>query len=46
MHLPDGRSIEITNKPLPDGGWLATHRDTTEQRRAEAKIAYMAHPTC
>jgi diguanylate cyclase (GGDEF)-like protein len=42
-HLPDGRSIEITNKPLPDGGWLATHRDTTEQRRAEAKIAYMAH---
>jgi len=43
VHLPDGRSIEITNKPLPDGGWLATHRDTTEQRRAEAKIAYMAH---
>ena len=43
IHLPDGRSIEITNKPLPDGGWLATHRDTTEQRRSEAKIAYMAH---
>jgi diguanylate cyclase (GGDEF)-like protein len=43
VHLPDGRSIEITNKPLPDGGWLATHRDTTEQRRSEAKIAYMAH---
>ncbi|WP_237180114.1 bifunctional diguanylate cyclase/phosphodiesterase [Rhodoplanes sp. Z2-YC6860] len=42
-HLPDGRSIEITNKPLPDGGWLATHRDTTEQRRSQAKIAYMAH---
>ena len=43
IHLPDGRSIEITNKPLADGGWLATHRDTTEQRRSEAKIAYMAH---
>jgi diguanylate cyclase (GGDEF)-like protein len=43
VHLPDGRSIEITNKPLPNGGWLATHRDTTEQRRSEAKIAYMAH---
>lgn len=43
VHLPDGRSIEITNKPLPDGSWLATHRDTTEQRRSEAKIAYMAH---
>jgi diguanylate cyclase (GGDEF)-like protein len=43
IHLPDGRTIEITNKPLPDGGWLATHRDVTAQRRSEAKIAYMAH---
>jgi diguanylate cyclase (GGDEF)-like protein/PAS domain S-box-containing protein len=42
-HSPDGRSIQIVNQPLPDGGWLATHEDVTEQRRSEARIAYLAH---
>jgi diguanylate cyclase (GGDEF)-like protein len=42
-HLPDGRSIQIINHPLANGGWVATHEDVTEQRSAEAKIAYMAH---
>jgi diguanylate cyclase (GGDEF)-like protein len=41
--LPDGRSIQIINHPLANGGWVATHEDVTEQRSAEAKIAYMAH---
>ena len=40
---PDGRSIRIVNQPLSDGGWLATHDDVTEQRRSEARIAYLAH---
>ena len=28
---------------MPDGGWVATHEDITEQRRSEVKIEYMAH---
>ena len=31
---PDGRSIQVVNEPVPDGGWLATHEDITERRRA------------
>jgi diguanylate cyclase (GGDEF)-like protein len=27
---------------MPDGGWVATHEDITERRRAEAKISYLA----
>ncbi|PAY06091.1 GGDEF-domain containing protein [Bradyrhizobium sp. UFLA03-84] len=40
---PGGRAIEIVNKPLPDGGWVATIEDVTERTRTENKIAYMAH---
>src|SRR5579872_181454 len=38
----DGRAISVLNKPLADGGWLATHEDVTERRRAEERIAHMA----
>jgi diguanylate cyclase (GGDEF)-like protein len=41
--LPNGRTIAICNSPLPDGGWVATHEDITERRRAEKIIAHMAH---
>ena len=41
MH--DGRSIFVKFEPLEGGGWVATHEDVTEQRRAEAHIAYLAH---
>ncbi|MCC8963804.1 EAL domain-containing protein [Bradyrhizobium sp. Pear76] len=40
---PDGRSIQIVNEPLADGGWLATHEDVTERRRAEERITHLAH---
>lgn len=30
QHLNDGRTIQITHQPLPDGGWLDTHEDVTE----------------
>ncbi|MGF6432561.1 putative bifunctional diguanylate cyclase/phosphodiesterase [Bradyrhizobium sp. Pha-3] len=40
---PGGRAIEIVNKPLPEGGWVATIQDITERTRTENKIAHMAH---
>jgi len=38
----DGRAFSVINKPLVNGGWLATHEDVTERRRAEVQIAHMA----
>jgi diguanylate cyclase (GGDEF)-like protein len=38
-----GREVSVTSSPMTGGGWVATHEDITERRRAEAKIAYMAH---
>jgi diguanylate cyclase (GGDEF)-like protein len=38
----DGREISTTNKPLAEGGWIATFEDTTERRWAQAKISHMA----
>ncbi len=32
---PAGRSIQITNKPTEDGGWVTTHEDVTERTEAE-----------
>jgi methyl-accepting chemotaxis protein len=31
----DGRSISIINRPMSDGGWVATHEDITDRRDAE-----------
>jgi diguanylate cyclase (GGDEF)-like protein/PAS domain S-box-containing protein len=38
----DGRLMLVTRQPTPDGGWLATHEDITERRRAEAEIVHLA----
>jgi len=43
ISTPDGRSIQIVNEPLADGGWVATHEDVTERRRAEQRITHLAH---
>jgi diguanylate cyclase (GGDEF)-like protein len=40
--LPDGRTINIVNCRMLDGGWVSTHEDVTEQRRIEQRIAHMA----
>jgi len=42
VELMNGQVFEINHRPMSDGGWVATHRDITENRRAEAQIAHMA----
>ncbi len=39
----DGRSVQVVNEPLADGGWVATHEDITERRLAEEQIRHLAH---
>jgi diguanylate cyclase (GGDEF)-like protein len=41
--LADGRIVSVVNHPTTDGGWVATHEDITEQKRAEGRISYAAH---
>ena len=41
--LPDGRTFAVSHRPMADGGWVATYEDISERRRAEARIAHMAH---
>ena len=41
--LRDGRTFAIHHEPMPDGGWVSTHEDITERRRAVAQIERMAH---
>jgi diguanylate cyclase (GGDEF)-like protein len=43
QELNDGRIIALKYQPLLDGGWVATHEDVTEQKRIQARIAYLAH---
>jgi diguanylate cyclase (GGDEF)-like protein len=43
VELRNGRTFKIRHRPMPDGGWVATHEDITEQRQSEVKIEYMAH---
>jgi diguanylate cyclase (GGDEF)-like protein/PAS domain S-box-containing protein len=38
VQLPDGRTISVTNAPVPDGGWVSTHEDITESKRREASF--------
>jgi diguanylate cyclase (GGDEF)-like protein len=42
LELTDGRSILSVVTPMADGGWVVTHEDVTERRRAEKQIAHMA----
>ena len=43
IELADGRCIRVVNRPMADGGWVATHEDVTESKRADERIKYMAH---
>ena len=43
METADGRSIQLVNQTLADGGWVATHEDITERARSDERIAHLAH---
>ncbi len=42
LDLRDSRVFAISNQPMAGGGWVSTHEDVTERRRAEAQISHMA----
>ena len=39
----DGTVIEVRSHPLPDGGFVHSYTDVTEQRLADARVRYLAH---
>lgn len=36
--LADGRTVAMRRQRMPDGGWIATHQDITEHKRAETLL--------
>ncbi|MYZ48949.1 EAL domain-containing protein [Propylenella binzhouense] len=46
LELSDGRIVAIARRPMAGGGWVSTHEDITERRRAEARIAHLATHDC
>jgi methyl-accepting chemotaxis protein len=38
---PGGRVTVVINRPMPNGGWVATHEDITERRQAEHERALL-----
>ena len=41
IQTSDGRSIRIVDKPMINGGWVATHEDITEQLRSRKELERM-----
>jgi len=41
--LTDGRSISISHRPMPNGGFVVTFEDITERLLSEEKIKHLAH---
>ncbi len=42
LELKDGRTYEVNERPMPNGGWVATHEDITARRQAERRIRHLA----
>jgi diguanylate cyclase (GGDEF)-like protein/PAS domain S-box-containing protein len=40
IELPDGRMVDVINQPIQGGGWVATHEDVTERKRAERELEH------
>jgi methyl-accepting chemotaxis protein len=41
IRSPNGRLIAVRNRPMSDGGWVATHEDITERREAQSERSAM-----
>jgi diguanylate cyclase (GGDEF)-like protein/PAS domain S-box-containing protein len=39
VELQNGRVFEIRHRPMPDGGWVATHEDVTDKFQAQQALA-------
>jgi len=42
VELSDGRTLSVVIQPTPAGGWVTTHEDITDRRRAETQVAHLA----
>lgn len=42
VELRSGRVLSVMHQPMAGGGWVSTHEDVTERRRAEERIHHMA----
>ena len=40
--MSDGRVIAVSEQPMPDGSWVATHQDVTEQHVLQQQSATLA----
>lgn len=40
---PNDRAIEVSQRPMADGGFVATYEDVTEQHRIERRVRHLAH---
>jgi diguanylate cyclase (GGDEF)-like protein/PAS domain S-box-containing protein len=38
VELSNGRFVAVSHRPMADGGWVSTHEDITERRRAEREL--------
>ncbi|MEJ1159942.1 putative bifunctional diguanylate cyclase/phosphodiesterase [Prosthecomicrobium sp. N25] len=38
-----GRAVSVTQRPMPDGGFVAIYEDVTEKQQTEAQVRYLAH---
>ena len=38
IELADGRTIAVVNQPTEGGGWVATHEDISDRKRAEREL--------
>ena len=43
QRLNTGEMVSIYHVPLPDGGWVATHKDITEYSRLQDELAWRAN---
>ncbi|HZW73239.1 MAG TPA: PAS-domain containing protein, partial [Caldimonas sp.] len=43
LRFIDERTLRVTHQPMPDGGFVATHEDITDQQRAERELRSTKH---